>query len=471
MSIVYFPTIYEDELLWSAITRFYSHVGYINEIEVAKDLYENPKSFMNREFVHAFHEEAMEKITSQKDWNTIIEKHTMYPYYARFLCEEKRNKAYESLYYQRGNYHNVMPMPIENGTRYFRYCPLCVKEDRERLGETYWHRNHQLIGVNVCPIHKCYLKESELTFYRREACSLKCAEACCIDEEIEVVTNAMELQLASYIIEVFQENMGCGGNIGRYFQSQLEGTKYISIRGGRKNLTLLYEDIMEYYKMIPREGIQESWQLAKLFTNARIKTYEICQLAMFLHFAPSELVKMELPLKSQIQRFDEKVKEMHDQGINYVVMSKQLGVSYDGLKKVGKNKKKKRKGNPKKCGAKTKDWNAMDVETLPRVRKAIIQLKGDGKTRPHKVTEYALCKMLCLPEKSFVHLPRCRKLIQENKETQKQYWIKEIRWAIRKIEQEGEVLNWKHIRELTNMKKKDFDMCKMEVIELRGRNL
>ncbi len=77
------------------------------------------------------------------------------PYYARFLCEEKRNKAYESLYYQRGNYHNVMPMPIENGTRYFRYCPLCVKEDREKLGETYWHRNHQLIGVNVCPIHKC----------------------------------------------------------------------------------------------------------------------------------------------------------------------------------------------------------------------------------------------------------------------------------------------------------------------------
>lgn len=82
MSIVYFPTIYEDELLWSAITRYYSHVGYINEIEVAKDLYENPKSFMNREFVHAFHKEVMEKITSQKDWNTIIEKHTMYPYYA-----------------------------------------------------------------------------------------------------------------------------------------------------------------------------------------------------------------------------------------------------------------------------------------------------------------------------------------------------------------------------------------------------
>lgn len=152
MSIVYFPTIHEDELLWSAITRYYSHVGYINEIEVAKDLYENPKSFMNREFVHAFHKEAMEKMTSQKDWNTIIEKHTMYPYYARFLCEKKRNKAYESLYYQRGNYHNVMPIPIENGTRYFRYCPLCVKEDRERLGETYWHRNHQLIGVNVCPI-------------------------------------------------------------------------------------------------------------------------------------------------------------------------------------------------------------------------------------------------------------------------------------------------------------------------------
>ncbi|EPW6908694.1 TnsD family Tn7-like transposition protein [Vibrio parahaemolyticus] len=36
-------------------------------------------------------------------------------------------------------------------------CPLCVAYDIETYGTTYWHITHQLAGVNVCPIHKCYL--------------------------------------------------------------------------------------------------------------------------------------------------------------------------------------------------------------------------------------------------------------------------------------------------------------------------
>jgi len=40
-----------------------------------------------------------------------------------------------------------------------RVCPLCVKEDRERYGETYWHLSHQLQGIDVCHKHGCYLTD------------------------------------------------------------------------------------------------------------------------------------------------------------------------------------------------------------------------------------------------------------------------------------------------------------------------
>ena len=41
---------------------------------------------------------------------------------------------------------------------YLRFCPLCVEDDRAQLDETYWHRLHQVPGVEVCPTHKVFLE-------------------------------------------------------------------------------------------------------------------------------------------------------------------------------------------------------------------------------------------------------------------------------------------------------------------------
>ncbi|MBR4577588.1 MAG: TniQ family protein [Clostridia bacterium] len=48
--------------------------------------------------------------------------------------------------------------------KYLRYCPECVKEDRETYGETYWHMIPQLPGVTVCPVHMVPLENSVLTW-------------------------------------------------------------------------------------------------------------------------------------------------------------------------------------------------------------------------------------------------------------------------------------------------------------------
>jgi hypothetical protein len=41
-----------------------------------------------------------------------------------------------------------------------RFCPCCVEQDRSNFGETYWHRIHQVPGVEVCPHHVTFLEES-----------------------------------------------------------------------------------------------------------------------------------------------------------------------------------------------------------------------------------------------------------------------------------------------------------------------
>lgn len=46
--------------------------------------------------------------------------------------------------------------------RYLYYCPECVKSDRQKYGETYWHMVPQLPGVYVCPVHAVPLEASAL---------------------------------------------------------------------------------------------------------------------------------------------------------------------------------------------------------------------------------------------------------------------------------------------------------------------
>lgn len=103
------------------------------------------------------------------------------------------------------------------------------------------------------------------------------------------------------------------------------------------------------------------------------------------------------------------------------------------------------------------------IDTLPLVKDAISKLQGDGNTRPKKVTAYAVQKMLGLPDKQINHLPQCRKEIEKFHESQEQYWAREVVWAVNKILNEGQVLNWKHIRNLTNMKKRDIILCLPEI--------
>jgi hypothetical protein len=45
--------------------------------------------------------------------------------------------------------------------KWFRFCPVCVTNDRKELGETYWHRLHQLPGILTCPRHNVFLEDSQ----------------------------------------------------------------------------------------------------------------------------------------------------------------------------------------------------------------------------------------------------------------------------------------------------------------------
>lgn len=122
--IAFFPEIYPDELLYSQLARYYVKSGYIAYRYAAEDLFWNPAVRPDIEFVNTYTTAALQMITKNVPINEVILKHTMFPFYGRFLPKERRNKAFIALKKMQGNYHNLLAMPKqkEQRERYLRYC-------------------------------------------------------------------------------------------------------------------------------------------------------------------------------------------------------------------------------------------------------------------------------------------------------------------------------------------------------------
>ena len=463
-----FPEPYPDELVYSLLARYYAYAGYLGYRYAAEDLYTNVAVHPDVEFLNPFSTDAVEAITRNRSMESLIAEHTMFPYYARFLQLERRQRAFQTLLQMRSGIRNDLLIPKHSGdTRYLRYCPVCTSEDRQAYGETYWHRAHQMQGVDVCPYHGCYLIHGAVPIDSHSTPALVPAEEEVPDAYTNIVhCQELELRLAQYANAVFQTEVDMTSNvaIGTFLHTRMEGTKYLSVRGEQRYMRLIHHDYTLYYKDFSK-GYKELWELQKVFTNDKRCTFDVCLLAMFLDIAIEDLTHMVLPKKSQQQRFDERVHELHRQGLKYPAIAEQMHASINIVKAIGERRygaecrAPKDSGDPLPSGVKPRDWNKQDRYMLPQVRDAIQQLQGDGTTRPKKVSMLAVARLLHLQGQHLYNMPLCKSEIMRCKESQPEYWARETVWAAKLLISLEEPFNWKHLRELTNMRRQYLQAC------------
>lgn len=190
-------------------------------------------------------------------------------------------------------------------------------------------------------------------------------------------------------------------------------------------------------------------QMQKALTDCRWDFYDICQLAMFAGIKATELV--EIPAEV-IQQTRHPV---------YHQVAEELGLDYDLVQRIGdavlKHYENRENVHRRK---RSLAWDKMDKEMLPRVKETVKKMYHSGQERPQRVTVSAVQRALNLPEKRLEKLPLCKAEILKYQESQKEYWAREAVWAYRKLTEEGQVINWRHIRDLTNMRNVDFQNCK-----------
>lgn len=96
----------------------------------------------------------------------ILINHTLMPYYLRFYPAEKKQAALNALLSGKGAGLTSIELKSVNGKEGPQYCPACYREDAEKYGEPYWHREHQIPLMPLCPTHGCRLCQYEISFTR-----------------------------------------------------------------------------------------------------------------------------------------------------------------------------------------------------------------------------------------------------------------------------------------------------------------
>lgn len=171
--ISYFPTPYRDELVYSIVARYKDHTNSPRS-KTLLDLFSSKRFKLN---LHAC--KKLQVLVKQIEWladideDELIQKHTIYPFITAFSPIDERERIYNSLLGGKGKII-CGSMNAEKNT-IFKYCPECVREDRDLFGETFWRRCHNVPFVRTCLLHKCKLTEISPPFIEKHILSAESA--------------------------------------------------------------------------------------------------------------------------------------------------------------------------------------------------------------------------------------------------------------------------------------------------------
>ena len=458
----FMPSIYMDELVYSWFARYYVHSGYSAYVFAIEDLLERKNTRPDLEFISHLNLHAREIITKMIPMEELVLYHTMFPCY-RFAENTRLCNALKSMTDSGEDVHHLLPVSknrLGEQHHYIKYCPVCAAEAREAYGETYFTRSANIRNVDICAKHKCKLKNTNIERSGKQSARLYVAEVEIRDIEPEFVKDGLELQFAQYMTDVFQMDININNTvaIGEFLNSRLEGTKYLSARGKMRNVSLLFNEFMKFYKELPNQGITKLSQMQKIFTGYRWDFYEVCQIAFFLGISSDELVNPRLPEKSQTELFNERVEQLYAQGLGCHRIAKKLGCSPSTAKNANRVKPKAEHDYSVRKGIKRDDWEKIDEQLLQQVLDTCEKIYYNDGGRPGHVTVNAVCRALGYPDKRFDYLPKCKNIIYEYEEKKEVYWAREVVWCYQELikKKEEEEVCWRNIRNVTNMRKDNF---------------
>ncbi len=420
--ITYMPTIYPDELVYSWFCRYYVHSGCFSHKTALQELYCKKSDYLSKEFIGNLNNEAMEQIDEIYSLDKLVLDHTMYPQYGRFIPLAEKKEALYRLGHNSCDVHYLFPvLPRNEGERYLRFCPLCVKEDRETYGEAYWHRKHQIRNMSICTRHKCRLIESSVPAKSEQSFTFCPAENYTYDREAEFENDLSVIQYMEYLVSVFDSVMDFDNDIpiSSILYDGMSRTKYLKPSGRSRYTKRLADNMGEFYRSIGIRSVASVYQIQRVLLENLYDFSVVCQIAFFLGMGIGELINPSLS-KKQIQK---------ERDSHYMRNTAPV------------------------------DWDMLDWETAPvleKFAKGVYDGTANENGRPERVSEKLVYREMNLLGHQLENMPMCKAIFEKYTESYPENWARKVIWAYQKLEKEGKPFYWTDIRKIAGVKKKNM---------------
>ncbi len=422
--IAYFPAIYPDELVYSWFCRYYVHSGCLSHKMALQELYCKRSDNPSKEFIGNLNPEARKLIGKMYLLDELVLNHTMYPQYARFVTlEQKKTALFRLCHDSRDIHHLFAVLPRNEGEQYLRYCPQCVKEDRETYGETYWHRKHQIRNMSICTKHKCKLMESSVLAKSEQSYTFFPAENYVDDNKLVLENDTAKIEFAEYLESVFDAPIDFDNDVpvSSILYDGMGRTKYLKSSGRSRYTKLLADDMHGFYMNMGVCTVASVYQIQRTLLGSGFDFSIVCQIAFFLGMKPEELTSPSLT--------PERIRQEQDS--HY-------------MKDAG-----------------SVDWEQLDTETAPvleRFVKGVYDGTANENGRPERVSERLVYREMNLQGHQLENMPKCKAIFERYTESYPESWARKIIWAYQKLKEEGEPFYWSDIRKLSGVKKKNFQL-------------
>lgn len=170
--LIFFPFLYKDELLYSILARYHKYSGNDNYKTTMNEIFSSKNVCATVLFPTHLNMLSQQLATSETYSSSyLIEYHTFLPYYAPFVPKKRHKEIKRMMSDIKGGYIYMKLGKVAStvkSPKYLSYCLKCIEEDQTKNGEAYWHRTHQVEGVQLCPKHHTWLIESEVPYSMRK---------------------------------------------------------------------------------------------------------------------------------------------------------------------------------------------------------------------------------------------------------------------------------------------------------------
>lgn len=465
-----FPVIYEDELLYSLIARYRRICGISNRQAISRDFYNIEQGIISTLFpLHLNRIGSVIPPGNKIIGEALLKNNTIYEFCTKFLSKERSNEIKENML-EETNVNLLMKVGISSSgvkwNKWLKFCPICIEEDLKlgALGESYWRREHQYMGVLICKKHKVFLQNSPIKTIETYP-EYICAEDIEIKESSSYDSRFIEYNLK--YIDLVNKLMTHGekrlevADINNFYKYKLRQRGLVS-KNGRINKKKLLMEFKEFY---PEEylnlinsnfNVEDDYNwLSRFFDNRSKLTLRHLLLLQFFDSSIEEMFEIAenitINSKSIIKKHKPNKNLLSKRKKEWIkIIQNNPNKSRSQLKEINKavhtyvyrhDKEWYYKVTPehiRKVRSVTIDWNKRDMELLEKVKIAVNNILN----KPGKPTR--ICRQSIRRELEMTRGMNNHQLVETNKyiktitENYEDYWKRKIKWGIDQMLIEGE---------------------------------